>query len=125
MGEFLTAAMAPVLHDLQACGRAAPIVECRDWAQDPALASAMLWSPNGSGRGVVAVRSLPLWEQIAVIADQVQEWVIDEVREHHGANWPACPRHPDTHPLRPSTNNKVAIWLCPVDKIAIARIGHL
>jgi len=41
------------------------------------------------------------------------------------ANWPPCPYHPDSHPMKVSTRAAVAVWTCPADETSIAPIGAL
>ncbi|MCU1633586.1 MAG: hypothetical protein JWM61_2238 [Micrococcaceae bacterium] len=38
--------------------------------------------------------------RLADLADQIQEWVIEELWRS-GSSWPQCPRHPTTHPAQP------------------------
>lgn len=40
-------------------------------------------------------------------------------------NWPRCPRHPDSHPMKVSTRGATAVWTCPADEIVISSIGEL
>jgi hypothetical protein len=42
----------------------------------------------------------------------------------HGA-WPACPDHPDSHPLKPGLGDGTAVWSCPVSGRPVASIGEL
>jgi hypothetical protein len=123
--EVLSEAMAPVLRDLRRAGVAAPRIEDRDWAHDSESASAMLWSPDGSGRGVYVLLSVPEFERVATVADQVQEWAIEELWGKAPTNWPPCPRHPDNHPMKVSTREAAAVWTCPADETTIAPIGTL
>jgi hypothetical protein len=65
-------------------------------------------------------------ERIASMADQVQEWAIEE-RWGAGAstNWPCCPLHPDNHPMQAVACGDGASWTCPAGQTAIALIGAL
>jgi len=123
--ELLSEAMAPVLRDLGSAGIAAPRIEDRDWTDSPESVSAMLWSPDGSGTGVYVARSAPEFERVAMIADQVQVWAIEELWGQAPTNWPPCPYHPDSHPMKVSTRAAVAVWTCPADETSIAPIGAL
>jgi len=96
-----------------------------DWTEDPDMATAMLWSPDGSGTGVYVSRSAPELERIAMIADQVQDWAIDELRIGLPTNWPPCPNHPNTHPMTASSSEGVARWVCPTDGTPFKPIGGL
>jgi hypothetical protein len=62
---------------------------------------------------------------VAEIADAAQEWVIHDLFPHAPTNWPPCPHHPTTHPLRASRLGDVAVWLCPLEGVPVAAIGQL
>ncbi|HEX2895886.1 MAG TPA: hypothetical protein VHO29_17920 [Marmoricola sp.] len=78
MDEALREALEPILRDLRAAGLDEPRVEDHDWAEDPERPSAMLWSRDGSGSGVSVLRSATPSERVTAVADQVQEWAIEE-----------------------------------------------
>ena len=118
-------ALVPVLHDLQAAAIAAPWIEADDWTGDADWPSVMLWSPTGSGMGVQVSRLAPMSERIASVADQVQEFVIEELWRRSPTNWPPCPRHPSTHPMKAMAQDDAAVWACPVDDSRMALIGML
>lgn len=124
MDEVLRESMEPVLHDLRGAGIPSPRVEDRDRTEQPGIAAAMLWSPDGSGTGVWVSRSDPASERVAALADQVQEWAIEELWGH-GSNWPQCPQHPSSHPMRATTRNGAAVWVCPADQTVAVAIGRL
>ncbi len=123
--ELLSEAMAPVLRDLRSAGIASPRVEDRDWTELPDSVSAMLWSPDGSGVGVHVSRSLQGFERVAMVADQVQEWAIEELWGQAPTNWPMYPHHPDSHPMTATTRDGTAVWACPADRGPFAPIGAL
>ncbi|HWU23969.1 MAG TPA: hypothetical protein VN088_20700 [Nocardioides sp.] len=125
MDELLSQALAPVLRDLASVGISAPRVEDRDWTGRPESASAMLWSPDGSGVGVYVRRDSAESERIAMVAAQVQEWAIEELWAAGATNWPPCPRHPNTHPMAASTRDAAAVWMCPADAVVIVPVGEL
>lgn len=85
----------------------------------------MLWSPDGTGTGVRVSRSALDFERIAMVADQVQEWAIEELWGSASTNWPPCPQHPTSHPMMVSTRDAAAVWVCPVDQTAISAVGAL
>ena len=118
-------ALAPVLHDLKGGAIAAPRIEAGDWTGDADYPSVMLWSSTGSGMGVQVSRLAPRSERIASVADQVQEFVIEELWRQAPTNWPPCPRHPRTHPLKATAQDDTAVWVCPVDDSLVAVIGTL
>jgi hypothetical protein len=123
--EVLQQAMEPVLRDLRGAGVAPPRIEDDDWTGDTDSASAMLRSPDGSGRGVYVSRLAPGFERVAAMADQVQEWAIEELWGQAPTNWPPCPPHPDSHPMSAAARGGAAVWECPVDETVIAPIGAL
>jgi hypothetical protein len=84
----------------------------------------MLWSPDGSGTGIRVELLAPEAERVAMIADQVQEWVIEELWGSAPTNWPPCPNHPGSHPLAASARD-VAMWSCPADGTPVAPVGSL
>jgi hypothetical protein len=125
MDELLQQALEPVLRDLRSAGIAAPRVEDDDWSDDPDRLSVMLWSPDGSGTGVYVSRSVPAAERIAAVADQLQEWAIEELWGHAPTNWPACPHHLNGHPMKATTREAMAVWSCPADHTPFSPIGEL
>jgi hypothetical protein len=123
--EVLRQALEPVLRDLRNSGIAAPRIEDVESADDADMPSAMLRSPGGSGMGVNVNPTALEFERVAHVADQVQEWVIEELWGHAPTNWPRCPTHPNRHPLQASTPDGMAAWMCPSDDMPIAPIGGL
>ena len=125
MEDVLARALEPVLRDLQSTGVAAPQIEDVDWTGEPELPSAMLRSPDGSGRGVLVDRDGPWHEQVEMVTDRVQEWVIEELWGRAPTNWPPCPQHPTSHPLTLATTRGLAEWVCPRDGTPVAPVGSL
>ena len=125
MDAILVDALGPVLRDIRATGVPEPEVRDEDWADDPELATAMLYSADGSGAGVRVDRSEPEPHRIAMMADQVQEWVIEELWPTAPTNWPPCPDHPDTHPLTAKVAHGYAMWTCPADDSTVVAVGSL
>ena len=125
MDEVLRQSLAPVLRDLGRHGFGQPTIEDVDWTGDEEQPSAMLRSPDGSGTGVSVRRSDPPCERIAAMADQVQEWAVEEYGSAGASNWPVCPRHPQSHPMRPTTSHASAMWVCPTSEEVLALIGAL
>lgn len=125
VNDVLSRALEPVLRDIRASGVPVPDIRDDDWADDPQVATAMLWSPDGSGTGVRVDVDAAEAERVAMVADQVQEWVIEELWGQAATNWPPCPNHPHSHPLSVSTRDDVAFWVCPRDGMAFAPLGSL
>jgi hypothetical protein len=125
MDAVLERALAPVLRDLRTTGVPEPDVRDDDWANDPTVATAMLWSADASGAGLRVDRHAPEPDRIAMVADQVQEWVIEELWSTAPTNWPPCPDHPRTHPLTAKVVNGAAMWTCPTDGSPFVPVGAL
>jgi hypothetical protein len=69
----------------------------------------------------------PAAEQVAALADQVQEWEVEALAAAgRPATWPQCPEHPASHPLEPAVSaDGGAIWRCPRSGLAVCAIGKL
>lgn len=63
-------------------------------------------------------------ELVVEVADRVQDDIIEQLWPAHATNWPACPAHPRTHPMRPAVVDGHAVWAC-IDGTVYARIGSL
>ena len=125
MGPHLAAALAPVLRDLEACAAPIPRVEESDWQDWPGAESAMLWDVDGSAAGAWVDTTLTPAEQVAMLADQVQDWAVESVRRGTSSNWPPCPDHPANHPLGARVVDAVATWCCPASGRAVVPIGSM
>jgi hypothetical protein len=122
----LAEALAPVVRDLENSGSVVPEVRDEQWDGVEGQATAMLYSPGCSGQGVWAMTGEPLPERIASVADQVQEWAVEELCSvGRPTNWPQCPEHPDAHPLSPVVSEGRAVWACPKTGNVVAEIGRL
>lgn len=124
MDDVLRRALEPVLSDIRSTGAPRPRVEDKQWDSDPGVSSAMLWAADDSRRGISTRPGLSALGQIVAIADQVQEWVIEE-RWSEGSNWPPCPIHPRTHPMTPAVVSESAQWVCPISGTPFGTIGQL
>jgi hypothetical protein len=82
--------------------------------------------PDNSGSGIYIDISEPLAQQIASLADQLQEPVV-EYNPGVGlpAVWPSCPEHPNTHALEATVIDDRAWWKCPRTGTPVAEIGDL
>ncbi|WP_226355175.1 hypothetical protein [Pseudonocardia sp. ICBG601] len=126
MDEILDAALSPVLRDLAG---ADPTVRVRlrdeEWSGDPGRPAAMLRGPGGTGAGVAVFRDDPPGLRVADAAEQVQEWAVKELAAVGASNWPVCPAHPGTHPLRAGLRAGQAWWECPHTGDGVAVVGEL
>lgn len=124
----LREAMAPVLRDIQVSGAIPPAIqeETHD-AVDDEWIGVMLWSSDGTGMGVFIPAEPIAAEQVARLAEQVQEWEIEELASvGRSATWPECPEHPNSHPLQPAADDSNrAVWRCPRSGRVISQVGAL
>ena len=95
MGEILDRSMRVVLHDITQTGAPEPRVEDRAWHDDVHCESVWLWALDGSGVGVWIDLGLPPAEALAQLADQVQEWIIEELGRTPADELAALPNPPD------------------------------
>jgi hypothetical protein len=128
----LAAALAPLLRDLEAAHVPEPrLADAAPRFALPGEPSVMLYAPDGSGWGISLLADAPHAEQLAHLADQVQEWAVEVLwAVGRSAVWPQCPEHPDSHPLQPQvvdeyTNTASAVWRCPKSGHVVAPIGEL
>ena len=83
----------------------------------------VLDSDGFTATGISVDESVPAFERVAGVTDQIQEIAIEG--RWAPTNWPPCPHHPDRHPLIVSTRDQQAVWLCPVGEVLVAPIGRL
>lgn len=130
----LAAVLAPILRDLDAGHVPEPRVgkpEIDPRFFSPGEPGVMLYDSAGYGQGIRLLEDAPRPEQLAHLADQVQEWAVEALwAEGASAVWPQCPHHPDSHPLRPNvvdeyTPSATAVWCCPKTGQVVAPIGEL
>lgn len=96
--------LEPVLRDMRSSGAIVPdILEEAHDDFGPDCVCAWIQTPGGAGsRGIRVQVSLLAPERLGDVADQLQEWEIEELAAAgRPATWPECPQHPDTHPLAP------------------------
>ena len=125
MRVHLSRALAPILRDLEVTGAPLPRVEESDWQSWPTADAALLWSASGSGTGVWVDTAVSEADQVAMLADQVQTWAIEELWPKNQTNWPPCPEHPQNHPLAAVVHHGTAAWKCPTSGRRICEIGQL
>jgi hypothetical protein len=122
----LSEALTLVLDDLRNSRGLVPEVRDAQWSDFPGQVTAMLHAADGSAQGVSVMAPDPLPQRVASVADQVQEWAVEELwREGRPTAWPECPQHPDSHPLAPAVREERAVWTCPRSGYAIDGIGSL
>jgi hypothetical protein len=83
-------------------------------------------SDSWSRAGIRIDGALPPAEQIADVADQIADWLVESLP---GAGcpavWPVCPLHPGSHPMQTRVVDAVAVWTCPVSGDTVAAVGSL
>jgi hypothetical protein len=111
-------ALDVVLAELQRTSGLRPFLEERDgWV--------MLRNQDGQGQGV-QLRGEGEPDELARLADQVQEWAVEELwNRGRSTSWPECPFHPNSHPLKPAVVAGAAWWRCPKNAERVAVIGAL
>lgn len=124
----LRASLEPVLHDVRVSGAIIP--DIREEAHDdlgPDYVYAWISHPESVGsQGIHVQVSLSPAERIAELADQLQEWEVEELAAvGRPATWPECPEHPNSHPLAPQAHGDQAVWCCPASGNVIGVIGEL
>ena len=126
MHPDLRSALEKVLADLQQTTDLEPDVRDKQWSEVEGQETAYLYSPDGSGMGVYVLSFEPPLQQLVQLADQVQEWVLAELRsQQRPVTWPECPDHPNSHPLEPLVVVEEAVWVCPRTEKVVARVGSL
>jgi len=119
--EVMRNAIAPLLRDMGVSGAIVPEVRYEahaDEGRDGSREGVHAWiTANGiTGMGVwIPTGESPLAEQVWWLADQLQEWEVEELcQAGRSATWPQCPEHPDSHPLQPDVEGEGnAVWRCP------------
>ncbi|MDY7089063.1 MAG: hypothetical protein SYR96_28650 [Actinomycetota bacterium] len=126
MQRQLQLALAVVLVDVDGLDGLRFRVEDDDWPGTEGMAGAMLWFAGGWGAGVQVALDQGFGTQVAMLADQVQEEVVEALwQAGRPTNWPTCPRHPHTHPLTAAEHGGQAYWQCPAGGELISEIGRL
>jgi hypothetical protein len=129
----LRASLEPILRDMRISGAIVPrVVEETHDDPGPDGVSAWIQLPDGVGfhdvgsRGIHVQVSLPPAERLADLADQLQDWEVEELAAAgRPATWPECPQHPGSHPLAPRVLGDQATWCCPVSGQVVSVIGAL
>jgi hypothetical protein len=120
----IEAALELVLQDLRSEGAPVPRVEDKRWQGWAPSQSVMLWAADGTGAGVWLDLSLPEPDRMVHLADQVQDWAVEELaRLRRPTNWPQCDAHPATHPRAPVVAGGQAVWACPLGEGTPRAIG--
>jgi hypothetical protein len=129
--HVLRASLDPILRDLRSTNGPVPklsefpVLDEVDDFGDLQIAGVWLGGQGGARTGITVMISADEAYRIYRVADQVQEWAIEELWPASSTNWPPCPTHPDSHPLVAEVVGDVAVWMCPADSMPVASIGAL
>jgi hypothetical protein len=115
-----------VVRDLRNTGGIELRISDQPATSDPGYESVLLLSGRRWSTGLLAPRALADDERLVHVADQVQEFVFEELaRLELPVTWPECPEHPASHPLTPVLTSGRPSWQCPKSGATIAPIGAL
>lgn len=116
--------MAPVVRDVVTSGAVLPVIPDEAYPEDDETFCVWLLGYDGTGMGVWIYVARLGAEEVARVAEQVQEWEIEELAAvGRSATWPECPDHPDSHPLSAVVDGGNAVWRCPRSGQVISAIG--
>lgn len=126
MTRAIDEALGLILSDLAAGGVPLPRVDPTKWQTWEPSESVLLFAADGSGMGVWLDLTLAEDLALAHLADQVQDWVIEELaRLGRPTNWPICAAHPGNHPRHAVVEHGRVVWACPLGATASSPIGEL
>jgi hypothetical protein len=127
MENELQDALDVILPELRRTSALRPIMKDRAMVNRDGkeVTYVMFLNENGHGQGILVPEGN--WShQLAQVADQVQEWAVEELwNQGRPATWPECPFHPESHPLEPAVVAGTALWRCPKTAELVAAIGQL
>jgi hypothetical protein len=119
MEQMLQDVLDVLLPELRRTSGLRPLIE------DRGTHGVMFLNDEGHGQGV-QIRAETRPNQLAHVADQIQEWAVEELwNQGRSATWPDCPFHPNSHPLEPAVVAGGASWRCPKTGATVAAIGEL
>jgi hypothetical protein len=122
----LEIALGLVVRDLRSTDGITPRLLEGPVDSDPAYESLWMLSGRSSRTGLLAPRDMAAPELLVHVADQVQEFVLEELgRLGLPATWPECPEHPGSHPLTPTLGSGGPHWVCPKSGDIVSAIGEL
>jgi hypothetical protein len=125
--SVLRAAVAPLLRDMEATGRALPDIreEAHEERGEDAVCAWIQESGGIYGQGISVLRNSAPADRLFFLAEQLQSWAGDVQVDPGRRPWPDCPDHTGSHTLAPDTRDEVAVWYCPETGHVIARMGML
>ncbi|MEV8373978.1 hypothetical protein AB0P21_14635 [Kribbella sp. NPDC056861] len=119
-------ALEAVRRDLRSTGGIKLRISEEPATSDPGYESVLLLSGRRSTTGVLAPTAMSADERLVQVADQVQDFVLEELgRLGLPATWPECPEHPASHPLSAVLTSSGPRWQCPKSSKNISVIGEL
>jgi len=122
----IEATLRVIAQDFVAGGVRVPRIGPTSWQTYEPSESVMLFAEDGSGTGVWVDLDMQEAHRLAHLADQVQDWAVEELaRLGRPTNWPICPAPPGTHPMEASVEDSRAVWACPAGDDVSLPIGGL
>jgi hypothetical protein len=126
LDPLLSAALEPVLADLDATVAVPLTIRDEPWSDHPGHVTAMIYTEDRCGSGISVLAKDSLADRVVSIADQLQDIVVEALwAAARPTNWPACPHHPAGHPLRAERTEHGPAWVCPTNLAVVAPIGSL
>jgi hypothetical protein len=123
---ILWEAVAPLLRDMEATGQARPDIRAEAHAyRGVGIVCAWIRDPGGTGRSISVLPPGQRGDQLADLAEQLQDWTRGAQADPRRPQWPDCPAHPGDHRLEPYALGETAEWECPQTIRVIAEIGAL
>jgi hypothetical protein len=122
----LADALGMVVRDLDRTGGIR--LEVRDDPTYRLFGYETVWmlSEHPSRTGLSAPVEMGDAERVVHVADQVQEFVLEELgRLELPATWPECSEHPGSHPLEARLEDGGPAWVCPKSGHTVAGVGEL
>jgi len=121
--------VAPVLDDLAATGMMLPDI-LEEAHEDRGVDAVYGWvlEPDGMGCSIQILKGVSLADQVAMLAEQIQELVADRLDDSGlSIQWPRCPEHPSDrrHRLVAEVREASAVWTCLESGNVICTIGSL
>jgi hypothetical protein len=126
----LRAAIAPLLADLASTGMDLPELRAEAHEDRAGAICGFLRDPGETGEtggtGVYVMRDASPAEQVAGLAEQVQEWATDvQVDPRRPWEWPKCLEHRRAHGLHAEVRDGAAVWVCEEGDHTVAPVGAL
>lgn len=123
---ILWEAVEPLLRDMEATGQPQPDIQAEAHA-GPGVGVVCAWIRDlgSTGRQITVLSPGQRGDQLADLAEQLQDWATNAQADPQQPRWPDCRAHPGEHRLDPQALGETAVWSCPQTGRVIAEIGAL